>query len=413
MKFLDYFSMSINNIKGNKKAFFRNSILIGISLSILMLSSIATKSINNVLEKNIKNNLSFRSIYVRNNSNSDQKNFINKIEEIDHVIKAVTQEEYYTYVDVYSVDNKQLAGGISLLGSNKDIFPQIIAGRKMEENEKNVCIIPKKFQPQTSDNSKENNEIIDGEELLDKEIEIVYYNYDYSKEYRQPINTIKEKYKVIGVYDQDVNMGEYYDCYVNFEDVLKIHTETEKGSNYNNDNKFESILAIVDNSENVNEVLDLLESQGYEAFLRSTPNENLVILIKSVCTIISICIMVIALSSIIINIIRNAEDRKYELGLLKSFGYNNRNLWMVVIFESVIIAITSFILSCIIVLGVVLILHSVLQSTNGELKRLDFIIDYKAFLYSFLISLIISMFGNVVASYNIIHKATVIKNIKK
>ena len=57
MKILDYYLMSINNIKGNKKSFLRNSVLIGISLSILILSSIATSSINNVLEKNIKNKL--------------------------------------------------------------------------------------------------------------------------------------------------------------------------------------------------------------------------------------------------------------------------------------------------------------------------------------------------------------------
>lgn len=411
MKILDYYLMSINNIKGNKKSFLRNSILIGISLSILTLSSIATSSINNVLEKNIKNNLSYRSIYVTNYENIDQKTFIKNIEEIKNVAKAIPQEAYSTNIDIDSIDGEKSSGALSLIGSDNDISPQIIAGRKIEKNEKNVCIVPKKFQPQNLENSTNDNEIIDGEDLLNKEIEIVYHNYDYSKEYPQRINTIKEKYRVVGVYDQEINMGEYYECYINFEDVLKIQNEITKNSNYINE--FDPILAIVDNSENVEPVMNELKKLGYNVLLRSVPNTELIDIIESICTVLSICTMIIALSNIIINVIKTAEERKYELGLLKAFGYNKRNLWYSIIMESVITAITGFILSCIFVSIVVGILYLVLQNASSELRKIKFIIGYKTFLYSFFMALIISMFGNVIASYNIANKATVIKNIKK
>lgn len=410
MKILDYYLMSINNIKGNKKAFIRNSVLIGVSLSILILSSIATDSIDNVLEKNIKNNLSYRSVYVTNYKKIDQKIFIKNIEEIKHVAKAIPQEAYSTNIDIDSIDGEKLSGALSLIGSNNNISPQIIAGREIEENEKNVCIVPKKFQPQNLENSTNDNEIIDGEDLLNKEIEIVYHNYDYSKEYPQQINTIKEKYKVVGVYDQEINMGEYYECYINFEDVLEIQNEITKNSNYINE--FDSILAIVDNSENVEQVMDTLKKLGYNVLLRSVPNTELINIIENVCTVLSICTMIIALSSIIINVIKTAEERKYELGLLKAFGYNKRNLWYSIIMESVITAIMGFILSCIFVSIIVGILYFVLQNTNSELRKIKFIIKYKTFLYSLFISLIISMFGNAIASYNVVNKATAIKNIK-
>ena len=142
MKILDYYLMSINNIKGNKKSFLRNSVLIGISLSILILSSIATSSINNVLEKNIKNNLSYRSIYVTNYENIDQKTFIKNIEKIKNVAKAIPQEAYSTNIDIDSIDGEKSSGALSLIGSDNDISPQIIAGRKIEKNEKNKEFLP-------------------------------------------------------------------------------------------------------------------------------------------------------------------------------------------------------------------------------------------------------------------------------
>lgn len=411
MTILDYYLISINSIKGNKKAFFRNSVLIGISLSILILSSIATDSINNVLEKNIKNNLSYRSIYVTNYEKIDQKTFIKNIEKIEHVAKAIPQEAYSTNVDIDSINGEKLSGALSLIGSNNDISPQIIAGRKIEENEKNVCIVPKKFQPQNIENTANDNEIIDGEDLLNKEIEIVYHNYDYSKQYPQQINTIKEKYRVVGVYDQEINMGEYYECYINFEDVLEIQNEITKNSNYINE--FDPILAIVDNSENVETVMNVLKNFGYNVFLRSVPNTELVNIIENVCTVLSICTMIIALSSIIINVVKTAEERKYDLGLLKAFGYTKKNLWFTVVMESIITAITGFILSCIFVFIIVGILYVALQNANSELRKIEFIIKYKAFIYSLLVSLIVSILGNVVTSYNIVNKATVINNIKK
>ena len=66
MKILDACYLSITNIKKNKIKFLKNILLISFSLSILIISSIATNSINNVINKNIRYNLSHRSIYVRN-----------------------------------------------------------------------------------------------------------------------------------------------------------------------------------------------------------------------------------------------------------------------------------------------------------------------------------------------------------
>lgn len=408
MKILDACYLSITNIKKNKIKFLKNILLISFSLSILIISSIATNSINNVINKNIRYNLSHRSIYVRNHELINQENLIMNLENINHISKVITQEEYSVSVDVNSVGKQQTSGSLSLIGSNNSIYPPILAGRKIEANERNVCIIPKKFKLKNTEDFSEN--IIDGEKLLGKEIEIVYYNYDYSKNYPERVNTIVEKYTVVGIYDQDLNMGEYNECYINFEDVLKIQNEILKNSNYSN--TYSSVIAIVDNAENVNNVLNELEKKGYDVHLRSTPNTKLVSTIEVICIVFSVCVMLIAISNIIINTIKSAEERKNELGLLKAFGYNNGTLWKLVITESIITAIISFILSCLLSMILVLILYTIIKNSNSELERITIVIKYNIFIVVFFIAFVILLFINGIVNYNIIKKATILKNIK-
>ena len=65
MNFFDYCYLSLIDIKRDKRNFLKNIMLIAFSLSILIISSIATESISDVLNRNIKYNLSHRSIYVK------------------------------------------------------------------------------------------------------------------------------------------------------------------------------------------------------------------------------------------------------------------------------------------------------------------------------------------------------------
>ena len=408
MNFFDYCYLSLIDIKRDKRNFLKNIMLIAFSLSILIISSIATESINDVLNRNIKYNLSHRSIYVKNPELVSQETFINDIENVAHISRVVTQDEYEVSVDTQSIGGQKILAELSLIGSDNNIYPPLVAGRQINVDERNVCIVPKNFRLKSLNDSSEN--IIDGESLLNKEIEIVYYNYDYSGEYPTRTNTIIEKYIVVGVYDQDLNMGEFNECYINFDDVLKIQNEILKNSHY--DNGYSPVIAIVDNAENVNDVLDDLDKLGYESHLRSTVNTKLIDMVETICTILSIGIMIVALSNIVINSIKTAEEKKEELGLLKALGFNDRILWKIIIIESIITAIISFVLSCIFALLLVIILYAIIKNSKTELQRINLIINYNIFNIIFFITLLIEILMNIIINYNVIKKATIIKNMK-
>lgn len=411
MKISDYFSISINNIKGNKKNFKRNTILLALSLAVLIISSIAINSINNVFDKNIKYNISYRSIYVRNTNQSNTDDFIKKIENINHIEKAVEQKSYYVCLDVATIGDTQINGELSFLGANNDICPEIIVGRGFEPNEKDVCIIPKKFYPYYYDDSVDESKIINGESLLNKNITVHYFQYDYSIEPPQKVAELTKTFKIIGIYDNDINMGEYNECYINFDDVLYVYNQILENSNYNNE--YDPILAIVDNSENVNSVLTELRDLGYYAYLRSTTNDELVSIIKNISITLSTCMLIIVISSIIINSIRTNSEKAEDIGLLKSFGYSNRNIWKITISESIISSIFSFIIAIVLVIIILILLKIAINFSIYELKRLSFVITYHPFLYSFLIALIIPLIGNFMANLKVIHTASIIKSIKK
>ena len=199
MKLLDYYSLAYMNLKRNKAFFVKNILLITISILILMLSSVANDSINNVFDRNIKYNISYRSIYVGNSNLIDNDTFIENIEKIEHIQKVVEQKSYNVNLDLTKINNEDISGRISLYGANKSISPEIIKGRKIEDNEKNVCIIPKKLYTGNIDKKIDESLFIDGEHLLDKEITVSYSKYDYSKEIPEVISVEKENFKVVGI----------------------------------------------------------------------------------------------------------------------------------------------------------------------------------------------------------------------
>lgn len=405
MKILDYYSLAYMNLKRNKAFFIKNILLITISVLILMLSSVANDSINNVFDRNIKYNISYRSIYVGNSNRIDNETFIENIEEIEHIQKVVEQNSYNVNVDLTKINNEDISGRISLYGANKSISPEIIKGKKIEDNEKNVCIIPKKLYTGSVEEKIDESKFINGEDLLGKEITISYSKYDYSKEVPEVISVVEENFKIVGIYDVEDNMGQPNECYINFDDVLEISNTILENSNF--DNEFDPVIAIVDNSENVEQVLTDLKDLNYYTDLRSKPNETMLVIINILGITISICVLILSLFSIIINSIKTSKDRTTELGLLKALGYTPKNIWKIIVTESFIIGGFSYLLACIISFILYGIINIAINNSNFEIQKLQLIINYIPYIYCLIIAIIVPMFGNVISSIKIVKKSAI------
>lgn len=405
MKILDYFKLAKTNLERNTKLFWKNTILIAISITVLLVSYITTSSMNNMLDRSIKYNTSFRTIYVKNKDNINLETLIEEIEDISHIDKVIKQGNYNVNVDVTNINNEKNEGRINLLGANEKISPQIIKGRKMHENEYNVCIVPKNFYTGDINQKINNNELIDGEKLLDKEIEIVYYAYDYTQSVPIRTQEYSKKLKVVGIYDTEDNMGDYNECYVNFDIVEDINNTISYGLNAYG--KIEPVIAIIDNSNNVDEVIQKLSNLNYETLLYATPNYTLINIIDYAGKIIAISIIVLVLINIIVNSVKNTQDRKKEFGLLKALGYKKSNIWKIILVESLVSGVVSFIIACIITIIILVILLQIQNNSVLEIQKIKILINYTPFIICFFIAIAVPGIGNVLSSISVVNKSVI------
>lgn len=408
MKFLDYIFLAKINLSRRKKSVIINIILIVISLLILVISLTASKSLSTAMNKAFINNISYRSIYVTYDRTLNEKLAKEKIQNLNHINKVVSQDEYSTYVDVQKIDSNELNGGVVLLGSDSTVYPNIIKGRNFKLEEKDTCIIPINFYPFSLLNGIDDTKVLNGNELLGKYITIQYYSYDYLK----PVPERKELYtktlQVIGVYDADENKGNINECYVQYSDVLEINEIGLLGNNYSE--SFRPLIAIADSSVNNNIILDELDSIGYSGRLRSVLNVELVNTINFVSIMISSCLAVLAFINITITTIKSIKERNYEIGLLKAIGYKGKNILRVLCIENLIISLLSYSLVIIISILLIYLTRFTIMNSSYELEQIGISINYVAYLISFLIAIFVPLISGIFSSFKILKKSPVIIN---
>lgn len=405
MRILDNIYLALINLRRNKKFLLINISLISISLLILIVSSIASESINNLLNKYVKDNISYRSIFVRQAKGTDEKIDINNIKNIEHISKVIEQFEFSTHVKLSKIQDNAIDGSINLMGCSKDISPNIIKGRNINDKEDGVCIVPKKLYPYELEGSIDENNIIDGENLLNKYISIQYSKYDYSKTYPEKIETIEKKYKVIGVYDTNDNRGEINECYTSYEEVFKINNVVTEGMD--SEGVYRPIIAIVDNSENVESVLKNLETNGYTGSLKATVNADLINIINIISLTITTVMLVLVFFNIIINGFKSINDRCKEIGILKAIGYKRKDILLLLSFETLLVGLISFILTVIFSIIVIAVMGTILENSNYEIQKLKIIITYKPYLYAFLIGSILPILAGIFPSIKLIKKPAI------
>lgn len=341
MKIKDYIFLAIKNLSRRKKAMFLSSTLIIISMLIFIVVLSFSTGLLKAMDRAILKNISYRTIVVMKNQNNID-DIEEKIKKMEHVVKCVSQDYFETAAPLSRIDDIEIKDGtISLFGADSETSPNIVAGRKLFDNEQNACIIPSTFYPydvSTYDESK----IYNAEELLGHEITIEYNSYIYDG----PNMNVKEKFEknfvVVGIYDQDEIMAEVNDCYISYNEIKEIVDTRLDGNNYSNmENR--PVMAIVDDAQNVNVVLDKIKSMGYRAIIRSSANTQLVGIVNIVCVLISSVLIFIAILNITISSIKSMTERKYEIGMLKAIGYKNSTMQGILFTENLIISLFSYV----------------------------------------------------------------------
>lgn len=310
MRILDYLKLAKTNLKRNTKLFWRNATLISLSITILLASYITASSMNNALDRLIRDNITFRTLYVNKKDYSEIS--ADEIEKVNHVDKVINQNNFKINIDIVKINNEKTDGSINLIGSNEKISPPIIKGRNIYEDENDECILPQKFYIGNIREKLNNNEIIDGEKLLGKEIEVSYYTYKYIEGDSETLKKQEhiKKMTVVGIYDTEDTMGDYNECYVSYDLMEDINNTISYGTNSGGNSP---VLAIIDNSENIDKVIHELSELNYDAFQYSEPKYTYIYVIDWTGKIIGISIIILVLINMTVNSVKNSQDRKKNM----------------------------------------------------------------------------------------------------
>lgn len=382
MKIKYIFQLALINLSRRKARAIISILLLTIALTMLISTLSLSSSMLNFMSDNFKNNVGCRTLFVDYDPvKYTEANIIDKVSRYKHVAAATSQGNSSLMLTLPDLVNQvQLQdfgsndGKVTLRGGNKYAVPNIIGGRNFKDGETNAAIIPEKFLPDSrieliKDISKQL--CLDGKSFLGKKLTgktETGTNYTFT---------------VIGVYDSLQSMDKEDTCYIPYHDIAEMNN-TEKTSS--SDTSY-PVMAVVDNYENMQTVMNQLYKNGMEPSVKVVFNTALPIFINVTGGILSIIIFIVALINISLTTINSVKDRAKEIGLLKSIGYNNKTVLIILNAETIILGIIGFILSALFSSSILLLLSRIAANEDSYNSKIPIYANTKVVLLALLISI--------------------------
>lgn len=194
--------LALQNLLKNKK---RNSIILLplIIITILILFAITIQYSMQQYIKSIEDNIEMRELGITYTPNTYEE-IMEKLSKIEHIAMIVDQYESYVSAILSSkqFSNSVTDGSLYEKPANNKTCPEVIQGRKIEDSDSNVIVIPSKLycdsNYRTFNNPISEDEYIDGTSLIGTTIDIEIF--------RDPQTILYKTFKVIGVYDSDIDI---------------------------------------------------------------------------------------------------------------------------------------------------------------------------------------------------------------
>lgn len=366
MKINKIFKISIHRVKQNKKRNLIIAIPIILITILLLTINIIQYSMENYI-KSLENNLTMRTISSIRYSVFEYEEKVEKIENIEHVDMVIGEyeENIYGYKYCEQLKTKDADGYVKINPINTKTCPDITKGRKLQEDDKYVLIIPSKIYADSEgtptgfrdiyiEKRNLNIEYINGEDLVGKKLTI---SFEASNG-----NTLEKQFEIIGTYDSNL-YNDMSTLYTPKEIIKEINLEL------NPDLLPElEISVVVDKIENVEFVKNELISKGlYEksAILQEAQkgdssetevnisrvtniNVETINIMKKLIIFLLFASILIFLSFLITTNINKTYLSSTEIGVLKAEGYTNKDIQKMTIIENIIVCIISIIVSFIV-----------------------------------------------------------------
>ncbi len=341
----DLLKYSLIKVIRNKKSLCFISIVI-ISTILILATLVINSNIISFVNASINQNIGFRTLSV--SVKVDSKDLgKEEITQVDHVLEVYNSFYDSVLVDSdFSTDN--LNGKVDLLYGSEYTLPQIISGDTFNSNEKGVAICPVSFYPDDSIYTMQMNQdyLINGYEILNKTFNIKYYSYEYDGFKVNKKEEFTKELKIIGLYDNTLNINLNNQCYISIEDMKDIlDIAIIEGVN---ESSYHAFYVVVDKVTNINKVVEELNTLGfYNIDMKNSIDTEMVGIIQVSCFIILFIVVtsIIMISSFYIKK-RIVNERKI-IGSLRTCGFNKKTIKNIYLTEIFLTTCIAYLIGCI------------------------------------------------------------------
>lgn len=387
--------LSFINLSRRKKNAVLSILLVTCALTVFVITLSLSSSMNHFIDKNITNRVECRSMFVDYDHHKYSENeMINLLSKYKHIVAAVPISDARQALNITqplnAVGNND--GGIIAKGANMYTLPDVIKGSLFKDDESNVGIIPEKFLPASNIESIKdikNQTYIDGKSLLGKKL-------------TGKCGTSTYTFTVIGVYDSNQSMDDENVCYIPYHDIEEINNKIK--SNTSSNNESHPIVVVVDNYKNVQSVINQLNKNGMQTSPMVYMNTRISSFINIVGGILSIIIFIVVLINISLTTLNSVKDRTQEIGLLKSIGYSNKLILIILNIETIILGIIGFSISTVLSFSIILLFSRYLISNSSSyISKLSINLNMLSIILALVISIVVPTIACLGASIRVTH----------
>ena len=374
MKNSDVLYLAFLNIKRSK---FRSALFILFTFLVLMLGSIALNyqySMNTYVDNYLNNSIYARTIYVANLEEEDRTTFFDRLYQYDHI--SYVYNNYKLYKDLY-FNNFPIEGNTFstiILPIGGDFKLNIVKGHDIQDDYDIIC--PVNMVIQLGNNNgvlPTEDDLYDISDWVGKEIDVTYYKKKMKNlEEGSIINTYNKKFKLVGVYDTVNSYDSYSTCYMKdnvLEDIVDESQTIYMGEYKSITEHMESTYKIiVDDPRNTKQVYQQLVDDGWEYPTMAYDTDLTAFKIIDIVVLV-VTLLVLVLSCLIFYIFlnKNIKDYQYDIGLYKTFGFKNKIISKIMLYQSLILSVFSYIL-CLITS--IIVCYVIDMSLNNDLNNL-------------------------------------------
>lgn len=339
-----YREYCLKNIINDKSKIKITIILIFISIIIVFLFSFYS-TITAFFSNGVIKDPGYRTLFILRDENLyTEKETINQLKNINHVIEVFPDNEYFTTLNI---KNNDFSGSMSLTGSSNKTRPAISYGNDINADNEIIC--PEKFFP--DENIRENKNVksknfINMKKYVDTKVVAGYKKI--IDENNMSFQNKQVKLKIVGTYKNNPAFIDESSCYGTYNLVRKIYNDMYQ--NIDTSSQINSIVVQVSSNKHINYVMNEINKKGHYVSQSLSFDDTLLNIVNKSMYIILIISFIFIISVITYINKKDYEKSILKINLLRAIGFKNEDIFKINYFEKNILGMFIFIVLLFIIL---------------------------------------------------------------